>query len=249
MSFTTDDYKDQAHLNELKNNYERVGNEAWKQDDLISSRIQASRNLFTEASLEARNPVPKNLEVYALLSGISFSKGFLETMSKIQSDLKEILGDKLHYLVPAENLGVEHCVYKWPDANWNEEWEDEIVSGLTEMSIDAFNYHIFGIQLNSDGCLVLRGYDEGRSIFKLRKKLKELFQFYPERQSNWAHVPLGRILEPVGEDIYRALKEYIDKHSFEHLSTEKISSLKFVHETQWYMAKKTILKEFSLEPS
>jgi len=247
MITSTGDYKNQSHLESLKEGYELVGNETWKLDDLESSSIQSSRNFFTDESLDDRIPVPQKLEVYALLSGISFSKPFSDRLNIFRKDIKEILGDKLHYLVLPENLGVEHCVFKWPEESWNEDWKECIIDTISSLNIPAFDYHIFGIQLNKDGCIVAKGYDENRAIFNLRKTLRDNLEFLPERQSNWAHVPIGRILEPLGHRIFEELKEYFSQNSFSHFSTEKINSIKFVYETQWYMEEKSILKEFNLE--
>jgi hypothetical protein len=78
--------------------------------------------------------------------------------------------------------------------------------------------------------------------------LKSNLKFVPDRQSNWAHVPLGRILEPVSGKKFINLKETIKKFSLEKLGSEKINDAKIVHEKRWYMEKKEILfnKKFKL---
>ena len=95
----------------------------------------------------------------------------------------------------------------------------EALSGL----IAPFLFSVFGIQINPDGCVVAKGYDEGAAIFRVREELKASLSFFPKRQSGWAHIPLGRILEPVGEEKFSKLKFLIgeigQKFIFEHTLT------------------------------
>jgi hypothetical protein len=235
--------QESAHYLSLNESYERVGQETWKNKDFNSSSLLVSRSLFTEDSLIKRNPKPKNLEVYALLSGLPFDGGFSRELVKVQKEIDQVLDGSLRYWVLQENLGLEYCVFKWPEYDWNKEWEWQIYNNLPRLN-KPFRFVVYGIQINPDGCIIAKGFDEGEAIFKLRKKIKDRLDFLPDRQSSWAHIPLGRILEPIGEYKFSKLAKLCKELSSIYIASCEIKTLKFVHETQWYMEERLLLKEY-----
>ena len=237
--------QESPHHSLLSESYDRVGQETWKGKDLNSSSLEVSRDLFTEDSLIKRNPRPKNLEVYALLSGLPFEGNFSKELLKVQQEIDRVLDGSLRYWVLQENLGLEYCVFKWPEYDWNMEWEEKIYNNLPKLN-KPFRFVVLGIQINPDGCIIAKGFDEGDAIFKFRKKLKDRLDFLPDRQSSWAHIPLGRILEPIGEFKFHKLAQLCKDLSNIYIASCEINTMKFVHETQWYMEKKNILKEFHI---
>lgn len=237
--------QESAHYSSLNESYDRVGQETWKNKDFNSSSLEVSRSLFTEDSLIKRNPKPKNLEVYALLSGLPFDGGFSRELVKVQKEIDQVLDGSLRYWVLQDNLGLEYCVFKWPEYDWNKEWEGQIYNNIPRIN-KPFRFVVFGIQINPDGCIIAKGFDEGEAIFKLRKKIKDRLDFLPDRQSSWAHIPLGRILEPIGEYKFSKLAKLCKELSSVYIASCEIKTLKFVHETQWYMEKKNTLKEFRI---
>jgi len=235
------------HYAHLKKSYNKVGSKTWSNSDFIDSSLNASRNLFTEKSLELGIPAPKKLEVYALLSGLPFSEKIINKLVSIQRDIDKVLDGELRYWVLPLNFGVEHCVFKWPDENWKD--ESRILSinkTLSMLDYPSFQFSIHGIQINPDGCIIAKGYDEGGMIFRIREHLKTNLEFLPKKQSGWAHIPLGRILEPLGQSKFLALESLINQFSDITIVSDRINSIKFVHETCWYMEEKTILSEFRL---
>ena len=116
--------------------------------------------MFTKESLEERIPKPKRLEVYALLSGISFEHSLKSKLSKIQIEINNIIKENLKYFVLPDNLGLEHCVFKWPNEDWNETKEKIIIELLKIYPFEPFLLEIIGIQIHSDGCIIAKGYDK-----------------------------------------------------------------------------------------
>ena len=96
------------HYAYLKKSYNKVGAQTWKNNDFIDSALDVSRNLFTEKSLELGTPEPKKLEVYALLSGLSFSKKIINKLVSVQHDIDKVLDGGLRYWVLPLNFGVEY---------------------------------------------------------------------------------------------------------------------------------------------
>ena len=84
------------------------------------------------------------------------------------------------------------------------------------------------------------------SLFEIREYMKDKISFLPARQSNWAHIPIGRILEPIGYDNFNNLRDFIQKKSDHLFCVEKISNVKLVNEERWYMEEKEILKKVNL---
>ena len=235
--------KENLHYSLLSKSYNEVGRETWVNKDFKRSSLKASRDLFTEDSLKIKKPKPKKLEVYALLSGLPFEDSFSRELVKIQKKIDQVLDGSLRYWVLQENLGMEYCVFKWPECDWNKEWEGQIYHDLPKID-KAFQFAIIGIQINPDGCIIAKGFDKGGEIFKFRKKIKERLEFLPHRQSSWTHIPLGRILEPLGEDKFVELAELCKEMSNTNIASCEISTVKFIHETQWYMEERRVLKEY-----
>jgi hypothetical protein len=235
----------QPHYSYLKKSYDEVGKRTWQNDDFVMSSLDSSRNLFTDESLRALKPKPKNLEVYALLSGLPFGIEFSNALIAVQQNISDILDSSIHYWVLPSNFGVEYCVFKWPSDSWNDSWLPVIKQELSSLKYPSFNFTIRGIQINPDGCIIAKGYDEG-VIFGIRNRLKSNLKFLPKKQSGWAHVPIGRILEPLSSSKFSKLKNMIDELSGVVLATDEIKTVKLVHETRWYMEKRSILLKFNL---
>ena len=231
------------HFSELKKSYDLVGQRTWNYNDFLEDSLKLSTNLFTKTSLIKKSPKPKKLEVIALLSGLSFSSILQEKIIDVQNLLFNIINKKLSYWVKPLNLGVEYCVFKWPDQKWNEDWERIVLDEMENLKLRSYNLFIQGLQINKDGCVILKCYDESSSLFEIRNHMTNNIFFTPKRQSNWAHIPIGRILEPVGDSSFHALRKYV-KDSINKLThIEKIESIKLIHEKRWYMEERKLIKE------
>lgn len=238
--------KQDKHFENLKEAYKSVGDRTWAAEDFLEENLQVSRNIFTPESLQACKPKPKDLEVFALVSGLPFAEGFTGKLISIQRQISNILGKRLHYWVAPQNLGIEYCVFKWPTDTWNPEWHNTIQSELASIRQPAFQFRIGGVQVNSDGCVIARGYDENGVLFRIREQLKTNIPFLPAKQSGWAHVPLGRILEPLGAVRFAQLAQLMDVLSDAAIATTEIDNMKFIHERRWYMEERITLSEYTL---
>jgi len=235
-----------AHFTRLGRGYDEVGEITWSTKDFLGSNLEVSRNLFTPESLVTRRPQPKELEVFALLSGLPFRGDFTDKLVEAQEQISAVLGESLHYWVAPANLGVEYCVFKWPTDSWNEKRLGVIQDVLASIRQPSFRFSIRGVQINPDGCVVAKGFDEDAVLFQIREKLKVGIPFLPAKQSRWAHVPLGRILEPLGDERFAKLGHLISTMSDLPVATTEIDSMKLVHETRWYMEEKTVQAEYPL---
>ena len=206
--------------------------------DLNYENVKNSIELFNIHSIKSRNPIPKDLDVVGVVSGIEFEAKFKEDISLIQSKLEVKLGQVLNYMVKPSNLAVEYCVLKWPEEIYDQKIVDQTWFFLKKMDIKPFEFTISGIQMHIDGCIVLRGFSENMIIHRVRNRLKECVLNFPNKQSNWSHVPIGRILEPIDEKTKKNLTIFLDEinKDFKNLKT-KINKIYLVHEKRWYMEK------------
>ncbi len=235
-----------GHFTRLGRAYKEVGDCTWSTGDFLESNLEVSRNLFIPESLVTRRPLTKELEVFALLSGLPFRGDFTDKLVEAQQQISAVLGERLHYWVATANLGVEYCVFKWPTDSWNEEWLGVIQDLLASIRQPSYRFSIRGVQINPDGCVVAKGFDEDAVLFQIREQLKVEIPFLPAKQSGWAHVPLGRILEPLGVERFAKLAHLMSTMSDLPIATTEINSIKLIHETRWYMEAKIILAEYQL---
>jgi len=230
-------FNEKHKLNLLKS-YQEVGQLIDERKDFLKEELESSRLLFNKNSLENKKPIPIKVDVYAILSGISFDKKTTQKITSIINSIREILEGEDFYFVKSKNLGIEFAILKWPTDEVNHKLIKETESFLNKIKIPEFNLNILGIQSHTDGCIILKGVDHGREIFNLRKELKKKLHNLPIKQSNWAHIPLGRILSPIGKEKMVALKDKIHKLNLELNFNILIDKVHLVHETQWYMEDK-----------
>tara|TARA_Y100000591_G_C21760549_1_gene659864 strand:+ start:448 stop:1161 length:714 start_codon:yes stop_codon:yes gene_type:complete len=232
---------------DLQNSYNSVGKKVFNINSLSQNLIQESIDLFTIESLKNKTPRPIDVDVYTLVSGLPFSRVLIDTLLNIENDIMKELQRTLCYWVKPENLAVEYCVFKWPKDNWKNSWLEEITNFLDKKHYKAFDFKISGIQLHEDGCIIAKGFDDG-FIRNIRSDIMNNLKFLPNKQSNWAHIPLGRILEPVPENVFFKVKQIIRSLSNINICEENVIDAKLIHETRWYMEKRETLytKKFKI---
>ena len=225
----------------LLDSYNNASKAFFENNDFLIANIQSSTSLFTKESLKIGIPKPKELEVYALLSGISFEYKLQKRLFNIQKEISSIIPKNLKYFVHPENLGIEHCVFKWPQEKWDSDKEKQVNNLLKIYPFEPFNLEIIGVQIHPDGCVIAKGYDKSLQMNKIRSFFKKNLDFFPEKQSNWSHIPLGRILEPIGKKKYSLLKNYILQNRNKKFASTIIKDFKFIFEKRWYMEDRSLI--------
>ena len=225
-------------LKKQKPNYKEVSSKTWAHTDLKKKNLRYSISLF---DFKKKKITPKKLDVIALLSGLPFRKTLTNKILSTQKKIDKIIGDSKRYWVKKNNLGLEYCVFKWPEQDINQINIDKISNFVSNLRISKFVVFFYGCQLNPDGCVVIKGFDISKEIENLRNLISKNISFLPKKQSKWFHIPIGRILEPVGKDNFLKLKYFFEKNSEGWGHIEKINSVKLIHEHQWYMEKRKTL--------
>ena len=231
---------------ELFSSYEKVSSKFKKSLNFEKDLIEKSRDIF---EINNNIAIPKKLEVIALLGGLPFSEELQESISLIQNKLHEILKNNLSYMVKKENLGLELLVLKWPKDKRDYLLEKKIIEFLNTQDLSEFDLFFDGIQIHNDGCIILRGFDSDNKFISLRKIILSNFPEIPKKQSNWVHIPIGRILTQVSREVFNKLQGFVEftQLNSDSFPTQKISTIKMIHEKQWYMEKRKTIKTWHLK--
>lgn len=213
---------------------------------LTLSDLDPSISLFDPDSITNRTPTPRKLEVYCIVAGLPFDSYLLSFLQHIKYLTLRTLGDCLHYLVDDSNLALELAVLKWPDAPLNHHILSETATFFESQSFSPIRFFTYGLQIHTDGCIILKCFDHDSKFTFLRSQLTHSVPHLPARQSSWAHIPIGRILEPVSPLLHSKLVDLCDNTSQFLPFPFTVDRLHLIHEKQWYQTDHTVLKTFHL---
>ena len=228
----------------LENSYQDQFAKASNAKLLTIEDVQASRDFFEINSLEIGKPIPKKFDTYCIVGGVPFSFEDVQEILGIKKTISEILKDNLVYFVEPDNFGVELAILKWPDQGIEVNLVDQVLNHMSNNPPPIFFIDVEGFQFHRDGCIVLRGFDRGSLFRKYRQNLLSSVNEMPQKQSNWCHVPLGRILSPINEATYSLLLDYAFQSQKTLKFTLHVHSLRVLHEMRWYQLERSLLKEF-----
>lgn len=226
---------------DVRASYQAKASLTWAKRDLDDFNLTESNLLFVLD--EANRPIPRDLEVFGMLSGLPFSEHAQTQISELQKELAAFIPHDRYYWVHPENLGIEYLVLKWPDEEWSQSKLEAALRELSSLEFSPFDIEFHGFQLNADGCFIVRGYDHSGEFARIRRLLTDRLSFVSARQSSWYHIPIGRILKPLGERNFSALRHFVEATSTEMRFVERIRAIKLIHEARWYMEEHSILAQ------
>ena len=231
-------------MNELLLSYGNKYNEILGKTCLGEDDIASSAVLFKPESIKSGNPVPKRLDVYCIVAGLPLPEAITNYLQSIKLTISSILGDIPHYLVEDGNHGIELAVLKWPNETLQSNLVQDCVGFFDRHPFAVITCETYGIQVHSDGCIILKSVDKEGGFRALRKSLLAEVGSMPSRQSSWVHIPIGRILGPVPSEVLEQLKCFCDQTSLQENLRFKISEFKLIHERQWYQVDRITLDSF-----
>src|SRR5688572_28895792 len=102
--------------------------------------------------------------------------------------------------------------------------------------------------ITPDGPVVVPGFPEPSNIIDdLRAKVREVtHDTLPNKQSQWFHTPIGRILEPIDAAKLQPVLRDMEARWGETVLTLDINELLWTCEYQWYMVRKKVLHKVIL---
>ncbi len=229
---------------QLLKSYDDVFKKFTEKQEINQFNLKNSLDIFEDKSIENRKLIPKKLEVIGVISGLPFDLEFVRKIQVIQFLLSGALSKNNHYMVKPNNLAVEYCVIKWPDDDYDKSMILKAKNVLEKIKFKKFNFVIHGVQVHTDGCIILKGVSEKMVIHQIRDLIKESIPNLPKRQSSWSHVPIGRFVEPLNLSEKKSIDEFLTSLNsrFFPFSTH-ISNLYLIHEHRWYMEEFTRIYE------
>ena len=230
---------------ELINSYNIRYESFSKLESLTKEHVSISKKYFENSSLLERNPLPLKLDVYCVVAGLPFDINFIKYLKKIKTKLLDILSNSLNYLVQDSCHAVVLIVVKWPDDDFNETISKRLIKFFKNNYFKPIILRTAGIQVHDDGCIILRCIDENSQFRLLRKDIINEIGQLPKKQSNWVHIPLGRILEPLNIEQTSLLKKFCLSTQISPHHTTTINKFYYVHEKQWYQTQIEFLHTFN----
>lgn len=226
----------------LIKSYETAWLDFIKNNELNPDYIRQSRKLFNIK----KNIEPKELNVKAIVLGLEFSYNIQNAVEKFQDKIRIILGNNEYYLVRPENLAIEVLVVKWHDESSVKKIHDNSVIQTIKKCIEtSFEITLDGYQIHNDGCIIGRVFDRG-VIRELRYRLKMENNAFPQKQSSWCHIPIGRILSNITIKQKKELEQLINNENLLTSVSEHVESIKYVSEEKWYMERYKVISEIYL---
>ena len=227
----------------LIRSYEEKWDEFKIKNGIDYQKLSLSKKLFNESIVNNKikyEPIKVNL--FALLAGIPFEKNCINSLYKIQSKIFDNLDDSRIYKVMKKNFGLECLVLKWHDEKDFLETNISLFKEyLNQLNLSKYEIKFKGVQIHRDGCVISKFIDYNGEFRSLRKNLLMNFNFLPEKQSNWVHIPLGRILyELNNKEIDKLISECEEINDTVNFQIE-IDKYSLVHEKRWYMEEKEYL--------
>ena len=230
---------------ELLSSYNKRFEEIYKKNFLSEDEISSSQYFFEKDSLTNKQPIPRKLDVYCVVSGLPFENEFIKHIKKIQYKISRILKNTNYYFVKPSNLAVEYIVLKWPNDHLHENILEDTIIQIKKIREHKFKLKSFGFQFHSDGAIILRCVDESQKIQGIRSEFITNIKNLPEKQSSWSHVPLGRILGSVDKEMFKELLNYSEFTQLKYREDTLIKKILLIHEYRWYQSsRKTLLSHF-----
>jgi hypothetical protein len=216
---------------------------------LSEEQVKSSRYYF-ETDLHV--PVPKKFDTYGVVALMPMAKDTQDTLSKLWGQVLASLGEPLAYGVEPQNRHVELILFSRPE----EVFADATIHASIEASFAALHAHVpkqftatfTAPFITPDGTVVVPGFpDPASAIDDFRAEARAAVgTAMPQRQSQWFHISLGRILDPVGAEQMRPCLQQMKEQWGKQLFALTVDKAVWTHEKQWYMLEKDILHELPL---
>ncbi len=223
---------------ELELRYKKILQNFEELLDFPEEALMRSRNLF---HLENSQAIPKKFEVWTNLVGLPLPERLTENFQVLVKQITEQLPvNTRFYQVLPQNYHWELFIIKRPDENVDNENLQKVPAILRKVlcNYSAFTLSYQGFLITTDGTVIVKGYGD---FDELRSQLRQEIPFASLQQSQLGHVSLGRILDPIGSQAFTELKRLVQNSQNEFYGELEVNTLKYVHETQWYMEEREVV--------
>lgn len=222
----------------LDDRYRAIQKTVASLSDFSDQTLAPSRQLFEFAASNGdkpNRPIPKRFEVWTNLVGLplppTLTTAFNDVWQRIISGLSLT---QRYYSVQPNTYHWELFIIKRPDETVTETELHQSAATLRQIisqhSPLTLTYR--GFVITPDGTVLVKGYGD---IDPLRAQLRNAIPWASAKQSQLGHVSLGRLLDPVGPTYFAELNQYVQDTWDTLYGTLTVDTIKWVHESQWYM--------------
>ena len=129
---------------------------------------------------------------------------FLSEVVSAQKQVKEAKDKGADIVIMLAHLGIPYNRQDEFEKFMSRLSKDEKLEKSKGLNAMELAHLVEGVDVIVTGGIA-KGYDEKGMIFKIRKHLQNNLRFLPKKQSGWAHIPIDRILEPIGSKKFTIL--------------------------------------------
>lgn len=235
----------------LDSRYRDIQARVAKMSDFSEQSLAPSRQLFdfvpSPQAPNQRCAIPRRFEVWTNLVGLPLPSDLTQAFQEIwHSVTKGLSPHHRVYAVQPHTYHWEVFIVKRPDETVTpqqlQDSGDRIQHILASQPPFPLTYR--GFLITPDGTVLVKGYGE---FDDLRHRLRSAVPWASAQQSQLGHISLGRLLDPVGPTYFATLNQQIQEAWDQEYGTLTVDTVKWVHESQWYMEDHTVLKTFSLQ--
>jgi len=230
----------------LEARYREVWDATKRGSRLTEEAVAGSRFYF---ELSSGSPIPKRFDTYALLCGLPFAASLQSIFESYWQQCLSFLNAPLAYGVEPANRHTEIFLFQRPQEVFSKEEVNAAIAASLPIARELRSFKIVFCHpfITPDGTIVVPGYDEPAGIVEsFRRRLRENLKTYPQKQSHWVHVSLGRILEPLDGERWQRLLQQMESRWGEVIAETIIDELLWIWEKQWYMVDREVLDRVCL---
>ena len=195
-------------------------------------------------------PVPRRFDTYGMVCGLPFPQALQRELQKIWLRCLELLNHPLAYGVQPAALHTEIFLFQRPGETFSPEaiQSNIAASRVLAKETPAFKLILRHPFITPDGTIVAPGLDDpAGTLDGLRHKLRVGLRLYPQKQSQWMHVSLGRVLEPLDGQRLRPMLDEMQGTWGEIIGEARIDEILWTWERQWYMQDREVLHRCRLK--
>lgn len=234
--------------NSSEKKYRTVWEITLRNKQLASSDVSGSKFFFELNSDETPkiingSPIPRRFDTYALVCCLPFPEFFQKILEDHWKNFLALLGNPISYGVKPRNRHIEIFLFQRPEELFLQEQIQAGIKSSLSMSrgLPPFKISFRYPFIAPDGTIVVPGFEDAGVIEGFRSKLREKLSVYPKKQSQWLHISLGRILEPLDEVRMAPLLHHMESNWGKVIGEVTVNTLLWTWEKQWYMVDKEIL--------
>lgn len=239
--------------NSLEKKYRSVWETTLQHGQITESDVSGSKFFFELNADQTPKivdgfAIPKRFDTYALVCCLPFPEDFQKVLQDYWKNFLNLLGNPVAYGVKPPNRHVEIFLFGRPEESFTQQ---QIQAGIKESLSLSKELPPFKISfrypfITPDGTIVVPGFETTGVIEKLRTNLRETLTVYPQKQSQWLHTSLGRILQPLDKASMEALLNHMEENWGKVIGEVSVNTLLWTWEKQWYMVDKEIVASLNL---